>query len=307
MILRSILFAAAALVFGAGLGFAAPAPDASAAPAAGAKKISLAAQRRKLLAWDARCQAGTFDFRKIRGSDLIATPEEVLALACVSLVLSGEGAIRLSGNAALDAQAQRLAGNAAGIGDALSGGDDATGKRCRLLSGHGAQSALSATDRQRCDLLVSVLRQKQGGDALCRRARAQGIADRDFGCSPSLRFVDGRPESCGSEAGAEPRDSLMECRELAGLVAALRSQDPKQCSAAPFCSVLAQRDARACAEYLKRANRSFCERIGPSLAQLRSLEKESLQGFKSGQPMQAIPPDVDKRMKEIEAAGRKGK
>jgi len=136
-----------------------------------------------------------------------------------------------------------------------------------------------------------------------------GIADKDFGCSPDMSFVDGRPDRCGNG------QSSLECREFSGLVAALRSKEPKDCSASAFCKVLSSRDVRACEPYLKQANKAFCDEIAPMAAKQKSAEqarqadiaKKALAAaneriFKKGQVMEDIPSGALKRMKEIEEA-----
>jgi len=123
-----------------------------------------------------------------------------------------------------------------------------------------------------------------------------GIADKDFGCSPDMSFVDGRPDRCGN------RQYSLECWELSGLVAALRSKEPKDCSASAFCKVLSSRDVRACEPYLKQANKAFCDELA-----LRVAAAKEQWSFKKGQPMKDIPPAVQQRQKEIEAAGQTGK
>ncbi|OGR90689.1 MAG: hypothetical protein A2V88_10575 [Elusimicrobia bacterium RBG_16_66_12] len=158
-----------------------------------------------------------------------------------------------------------------------------------------------------------------------------GIADENFGCSPSMRFVDGSPDRCGDGP------SSTECREWAALVGATRSGDAKGCSASPFCKVLSSHDVRDCEPYLKRANKAFCSGVALNAAQLKRLadedakkardmelevarqteeqlkqeaarkvleqERQSRRSFKKGEPMQTIPLDVEKRMKKMEAAG----
>lgn len=323
-------FVSACLVVGAaGASHAAPAPREKTAKPAG---YDLSSELKKYAAWSDQCRAGTFDFRAIQGSDLAAMPDVTLAGACLSLSSTSSAPRKTSGNPSVDAKASRLAGNVSAIQGAVSG-NKSPEDLCRLVAE--PDSAPSALDMRRCGLLFPILRQKQDSGVLCKQARELGIADENFGCSPAMRFVDGRPDRCGDGPVSE------ECRELAGLLAALRSGAPKDCASSPFCKVLASRDVRDCEPYLKRANKTFCDRIALNVAQLKRLDSERAKkdleleqelarqeqellkqeaakkaleqerkarpSFKKGEPMQAIPPDVEKRMKKIEATGQPAK
>ena len=255
-----------------------------------------------------------------------------LHYACVSLAPSQPAARQTSGNPLIDRQAQQLARDVRVIRGGMSAGENELDGLCRGYSDR-PDSPLASVDMRRCRLFFSILRKNQGSVALCKQAREMGIADENFGCAQAMSYVDGRSARC--TAGGE------KCRELAALVEALRTKDPRDCSASPFCKVLSSRDSRDCAPYLTRANTAFCGEIAPRAALQNRLEqvrrdeiakhaleqKQARQAeiarseqvkaevvkkaseqrrFKKGEPMQTISSDILKRMEKIEAAGKKG-
>mgnify|MGYP001608614424 CR=1 FL=1 len=262
-------------------------------------------------AWDDQCRAGTFDIREVRIREVqgIDSPWTKQFFACVSLASHQPASSKTSGSPPGDKDSQQLAVMAAAIQGMIAGHENPENDPCRWASSVSGNS-VSSMEIRRCRLLHSVIQQRQGSGVLCKKAREMGVvdkdfADKDFGCSPDMSFIDGRPDRCG-----DGWDSV-ECRELAGLVAALRSKEPKDCAASPFCKVLSSRDVRACEPYLKQANKACCDGISSLTAKLKQRElvreaeaakKQEQRSFKKGEPMLEISPTVLKRMKEIEEA-----
>lgn len=282
----------------------------------------------RISVWHDQCRAGTFDILKVRGNDLPSQPEVAISAACVSLAAPPSSPRGKSGNVFVDKQSRLTANFVLGIQRAMSGGEGED--LCRLFMGS-SDSLLSAMDLRRCQLFFSVLRKKQDSGSLCKQARAMGIADKNLCGNSFTRFLDGRPSRC------EEGPQLLQCQELSGLVTALRSKEPKDCAASPFCKVLLSRNVRECEPYLKRANKVFCDQLTLRVAQLKRAEQEREQilhqeelrqveaarkaqeevarkaleqerqkqrAFKKGEPMHATSPELEKRMKAIEEAGR---
>lgn len=275
----------------------------------------------RLAPWAKRCQVATLDIRWVPQSDLRDSDVTTQALACSSFAKNPSPPAKAESASRVGGKALDLSGTVRAIHAAVLQTSTPVDALCRSA----VLGDSSKTFVRRCELFLSVIREKQGSAAFCKRARALGIADAHYGCAPSDQFLDADPNRCLKGEGAS------ECREMASLLRALRSGDPKECALSPFCRVLASHDARDCDSYLAKANKEFCDAIASEFAQLRKaaaenarferekeeqrqrlelekkrqadareaaeLARKSKKNFKKGEPMQAVPPDVEKRLK----------
>ena len=174
-----------------------------------------------------------------------------------------------------------------------------------------------------CEILAAALKSGQG-KLFCERIKAAGIipAKDSDECQSFQPWLAGSPNLC--ENLPEPRRE--DCRVRGALLTALRSGDPNACAASPFCGVLTSRKARACEPYLAKVTKSFCDRVATVMVkdqEARSreaaeeaqrkvqlmeaerrrakMEKKQRKQFKKGEHMHAVPPEVEKRMREIES------
>jgi len=158
-------------------------------------------------------------------------------------------------------------------------------------------------------LAADALKKGESAKAFC--AKAGDFFTPETPCYNDSIFIEGVPARCGDR---------VDCREEAAFVAALRSSDPKACAKSPFCAALTSRTLGACNSYLTEGSRTICGLIGAEVkkaeesdlyaqkrdeaatteAKRRQEAKTPPPGFKEGQPMEAIPADIQKAMNRID-------
>lgn len=303
----------AAFVAGGGPASADPAPKAVKTADAG----GLARDASALGALAEKCRQGTLDVMEACARRDPLTEDEcstgdIAYSVCVSLIpgqdasrsfFGGKGSAHRSRDHSLHA---RLAWAAIRGTDA-----DVEALYPEMAQAHGG----TKNARQLFDLLASNLKRGEGAKSFC--GAAEGLRDWKGKCEESVAFLDGAPEECGN---------AQECRDEAGLVAALRSKDPKACEASPLCRALTTHEVRSCQYYLTRAADLICIRIAEGKTNLEKRQKaeaavrlkaeqsrmqeterkrklQQMKRFKSGESMQTVAPDVQARMQAIEKAG----
>lgn len=276
-------------------------------------------------------QGGALDLVGILGT---ATPETALlrqsineatranlALyqACREPMQGGTGGCEaLSGIQDAAADCRELAGYATfawavfNNGDALSACARFTSRRDVEMTRAGRRAGRGGNRAKKCEYFISALK---SGDtaAICSQLGAAGLLnypDAPAECRRRMAYFGVSSGGCDSVSDKVGR---VFCREEVALSGALRARDLSACAASPWCVSLSSLKPDSCDPYLLRAKKSFCDRLGRDVeAAEKSLsageaerrkQDRSKAKYSKNQPMQMIPPDVEKAMRRVE--GRK--
>ncbi|MBI4677232.1 MAG: hypothetical protein HY748_06585 [Elusimicrobia bacterium] len=303
----------------------------SAGRAAPAAPAAQAIDEKYLLQTQGECRQGTGDYLRYLGRLTLQPKDYTLRIlvpnpnnpADLSWKVAGEHAAACLDSAgdpkapcqplgSVDAEAVgncRELGAFASFATALyRQGDAAVGpfRRFLPLAVAGKDFAKSETDR----LLPIFAKAYKTGDVLplC----AEGLKGKwpemeapDDGCPEISRVLSGDPRRCADLRDGVDRAS---CIARASLMQALRSPDPKACSASPLCDAANRRDPKACAPLLKKANESFCVRVGslaaPFMEKENARKAEETRGMAKGEEKRRreaqILADVEKKRREEE-------